>query len=100
MEKVQNVFVGLEHTGLAIGDCMLLAEGFDEWPCLPQFVPGHSWEQMMLDLVVQTAIPEVDQGRTFDVAGCEHLLTEEVRWAVLVHDGHAFMVGGAYGTEV
>ncbi len=79
---------------------MFFAEGLDERPCLSQFVPGHGWEQMMLDLIVQSAIPEVDQGRTLDIAGRKHLLAEEVRWAGLVHDGHPFMVGGTDRTEV
>jgi len=79
---------------------MLLAEGLDKRLCLSQFVPGHGWEQMMLDLIVQSAIPEVDQGRALDIAGCKHLLAEKVRWAMLVHDGHPFMVGGTDRTKV
>ena len=79
---------------------MLLAEGLDHRPCLSQFVPGHRWEQMMLDLIVQSAIPKVDQGRTLDIAGRKHLQAEEVLWAVLVHHQHPFMVGGTDRTEV
>ncbi len=100
MEEVQNFLVGLQHTGLAIGNGVLLAEGLDQGPCLSQSVPGHGREQMMLDLIVQSAIPEVDQGRALDIAGRKHLPTEEVRWAGLVHDGHPFMVGGTDRTEV
>ena len=100
MEKVQYLLVRLEHTGLAIGDRMLLAESLDERLCPSQVVPGHGWEQMMLDLIVQSAIPKVDQRRTLDVAGRKHLLTEEIRRAVLVHNRHPFMVGGADRTEV
>ncbi len=73
MEKMQYLLVGLEHTGLAIGNSMLFAKGPDERLCLSQFVPGHGWEQVMLDLIVQSAIPKVDQGRTLDVAGRKHL---------------------------
>ena len=100
MEKVQNVFVGLQHTGLAISDSMLLTEGLDKRPRLPQSVPGYSWEKMMLDLIVQSPIPKVDQRRTLDVTRCKYLLTQEVRWAVLIHDEHPFMIGGTDRTEV
>src|SRR6266700_3186096 len=38
----------------------------------------------MLDLVVQTAIPEIGEGAGFDIAGSKHLLAQEVQPAVFV----------------
>lgn len=88
MEEAQDILIGLQHSGFAIGDGVFLTEGFDERARLSQFVSGHGWEEVMLDLIVEAVIPEVNQGGTVDVAGCEYLLAQEVGWAVRVHNGH------------
>ncbi len=100
MQKAQNVLVGLKHTRLMIVDGVLLAEGFDDRLCFPQFVPGHDGKQMMLDLVVQPAIPKVDQGRTSDSAGGKHLAAEKVQRTVFVQNEHPFMVWSDDRTQV
>ena len=84
MQAVQDFPVGFQHTRLVIGDGVLLAEGFDDLLRFSQSVPGHGWEEVMLDLVVQTAIPEIGEGAGFDIAGSKHLLAQEVQGAVFV----------------
>ena len=79
---------------------MLLAEGFDDLLRFSQSVPGHGWEEVMLDLVVQTAIPEIGEGAGFDIAGSKHLLAQEVQRAVFVQNKHAFVVWRGDGTQV
>src|SRR2546421_12356711 len=54
----------------------------------------------MLDLVVQTAIPEIGEGAGFDIAGSKHLLAQEVHPAVFVQNKHALVVWRGNGTQV
>jgi hypothetical protein len=50
-----------------------VAERFDDRLRFSQFVARDLREQVMLDLVVQTTVPEVGKGVGFDVSGGEHL---------------------------
>ena len=52
MQVVQNCLIRLQAARLTIGDRACLAEGFDDVLCFSQVVAGHTWEQMMLDLIV------------------------------------------------
>ncbi len=54
----------------------------------------------MLDLVVQPAVPEVDQQRASDSAGRKHLPPQKVHRAIFVQNEHPFMVGGDDRTQV
>ena len=92
VQALKDFPVGLKHARLVIGNRALLAEGFDEKLRFSQSVPGHSREEVMLDLVVQTAIPEIGEGAGFDIAGSEHLLAQEVQLAVFIQNRHAFVV--------
>jgi len=48
---------------------------------------------MMLDLIVQAAEREVGEPAAPDVAGGQHLPTQEVMLIFHAQDGHAFVVG-------
>src|ERR1700722_6371244 len=83
-----------------IGDGVRLAEISDNLLRFSQPVSGHGREQVVLDLVVKATIPEAGQGVGFDIAGSEHLLMQEVQWAVFVYNGHTFVVGSSDRTQV
>ena len=78
MQILDDLPVGLHEAGLVVSNGMFLAEGFDDVLRFFQFVPGNSWEQVMFDLVVQTAIPEISNRMGFDIAGTEYLLVQKV----------------------
>jgi hypothetical protein len=84
VKVLQDFPVRSKHAGLVIGDGMGLAEGFDDFLRFSQFVPGHVREQVMLDLVVESAVPEVGKRVGFHVSGGEHLAAQKVQSAVLV----------------
>ncbi len=75
MKVLQEFPVGLQQPGLVIGDGMRLAERFDDRLRFSQFVARDLREQVMLDLVVQSTVPEVGKGVGFDVSGGDHLPT-------------------------
>ena len=90
----------MQDARLIIQDGALIAEGFDNTLGFSQSISRHVWEQMVLDLVVQPAIPEIDQRMSLDIAGGKYLLMQEVHWTILVQDEHSFMVGGKDRTKV
>src|SRR2546421_7807365 len=55
MEMAQRLGVGAEQRGLAVRQALLLAEPADEGLGAAQVGSGHTREQMVLDLVVETA---------------------------------------------
>ena len=73
MKVLQEFPVGLQQSSLIIGDGTRLAERFDDRLRFSQFVARDLREQVMLDLVVQTTVPEVGKGVGFDVSGGGHL---------------------------
>src|SRR5215208_4763260 len=89
---LQDLFVGLKHAGLVVGDGVLLAESPDDRLRLPQLVAGQPREQVVFDLVVETAVPEVGDRVGYDVAAGQYLPAQEVHLAVAVQEGHGFVV--------
>ena len=83
-----------------IGDGVLLTVGFDDVLRFFQSIPGHGREEMMLDLVVQSAIPEVCEGVSANIARREHLLVQKVYPAIFVQNRHTFMVRRGNRTQV
>jgi len=100
MQVLQDLPVGLQHTGFVIGDGSLPAECFDDLLYLSLVVPWHGWEQVVLDLAAERAEQEVGNAVGFEVSRGEHLPAQEVHLAVFVQDGHAFVVGGEDGSKV
>lgn len=78
VQILDDLPVGLQEAGFVVSNGMFLAEGFDDVLRFFQFVPGNGWEQMMLDLVVQAAIPEISDRMSFDIARTEYLLVQKV----------------------
>ena len=83
MEMLQDLFIGLENRGLIIGNVVLLAKISNDVLDFFQSVSGNAWEEVMLDLVVESAIPEIREGAWFDIARREHLPAKEVDLIVL-----------------
>ena len=84
VEILNNLPIGLQEASFMIRDGMFLAEGFDDALGFFQFVPGNSWKQVMFDLVVQAAIPEIGDRMSFDIAGTEYLLVQKVQRAIFI----------------
>ena len=84
MQVLEDFLVGAQHTRLIIGNSMLMAEGFDEALGFSQIRAGHTWKQVMLDLVVQSPVPKVCNGMGFHIASCHYLAVQEAHIALLV----------------
>ena len=93
MQVLEDLPVRAEHGRLVIGNRVLLTKGFDKALCFPQAVSGHAWEEMMLDLVVESSIPEVRHRMRFHIASRHHLAVQEAQIALFVQHRHAFMIG-------
>jgi len=65
---LKNFPVGLKKARLMIGDGTLLTEGFDNPLRFFQSISGNRWEQVMLNLVIQSTVPEVSEGVSPDIA--------------------------------
>ena len=59
MQVLEDLPVGLEHAGLVVGDGVISTEVSDDLLCFSQLVPGQSRKQVVFDLVVEAAVPEV-----------------------------------------
>src|SRR5215204_6729159 len=68
VEVLQDLFVGLEHAGLVVGDTVLPAEALDDRLRFFELVAGQPREQVVFDLVVEAAVPEVGYGVGDNVA--------------------------------
>ena len=68
MQVLEDLFVGLEHPGLMVGDGVLAAEAPDDRLRLSQLVAGQPREQVVFDLVVEATVPEVGDWVGYDVA--------------------------------
>ncbi len=52
---------------------MCLAERSDKTLCFFELVLRHTWEQMMLNLIIETSIPEIGQRMSIHIASSDHL---------------------------
>ena len=77
------------HVCLVVGDALLLAEGLNQHVHLLQVVAGQHGEEVVVDLVLQSAAEPVHEGRRGHVAGGGHLQLPEVGALVGGVDGHA-----------
>ena len=94
MVKVLEDFsIGLKKTGLVIRDTALLAEGFDDLLCFSQFVARDNRQQVVLDLIIQSTIPEISNRMCPDVARTQYLLMQKVQLVLFIRNEHAFMIG-------
>ena len=59
MEKSEYLFVRLPYPSVVVRYSLFLAEYPDDHLRFFEVVSGHVWEQMMLNLIIQPAIPEV-----------------------------------------
>ena len=76
--------VGLKKTDLVIRDTAFFTEGFNDLLCFSQFVPGDSWKQVVLDLVIQPAVPEISDRMCSNVARTHYLLVKEVQLGIFI----------------
>ncbi len=89
---LQDLSVGLEHAGLVVGDGVIPAELPDDRLRFSQLVAGQPREQVVFDLVVEAAVPEVRDRMGQDVAARQDLPVQEVQLAVPAQNGHGLVV--------
>ena len=78
MQVPKDQDIRAEGATLGVGDGALLTECFHDRLSLPQLVPRHAREQVMLNLVIEPAIPEVGNRIPNDVAARQNLPAEEI----------------------
>ena len=93
MQVVKDLPVGPKNARLVVGDVELPAEVFDYRLHLFKLVAGHTWEEVVFDLVVEASVPEVGDRVCHDVAAGQYLAVEEVYLAVLIQKRHGLVVG-------
>ena len=100
VQIAQGVAIGLDEAGFAIGNRARLTECSHYWLCRVELVPGHVREEMMLNLIVQPAKPEVCQGVRSDISGREDLLAESTQCIGALQHKHPLMVGREDGAHI
>src|SRR5207244_5618174 len=100
IQKLEDLYVRLQRATFSIRYRTLFAERSDDDLSPLQVVPRHAREQMVFDLVVQPAVPEVRQGVSLDIATGQHLAAHEVELALAVQSRHPLVVGGEHRPEV
>src|SRR5919106_3107687 len=100
MEVAQGLAISLEYAGLTIGDRMGLTKYFDRRLCRFELVPGHMGEEVMLNLIVQAAKPEVGERVRSDISGREDLLSDPIERTVALEHEHPLMIGCKGGAHI
>ena len=80
----EDFLVGLKKTGLVIGDTAFFTEGLNDLLCFSQFVPWDRRKQVVLDLVIQPAVPEISDRMRPHVARTQYLLVQEVQLGIFI----------------
>jgi hypothetical protein len=71
---------------------VFLAEAPDDRLRYSQPVAGHAGEEVVFDLVVEATVPEVGDRVGYDDTTGQYLPAQEVHLAVVVQEGHGFVV--------
>ncbi len=79
---------------------MLLAESLDNFSSLPQVVPGHHWKQVVLNLMIQSTVPKIDNEARFDIPSGKYLGVQKVHGIIFINGQHPLVVGGEDHTVV
>src|SRR5437764_13774347 len=83
VQEREDLAVRLKHAGLMIRDVVLLAIRANDALRLWQITTWHRREEVVLDLVVETAVPLVGDETGADVARGQHLAAQEVNLSVM-----------------
>ena len=100
MKILEDLPIGLKYRGLMVGETVRLAEGLDSFLRFSQLVPGHVQKQMVLNLVIEPAVPEVSKGIRFHVSGSKYLPLKKIKPVMFIQHKHALVVRGKNGTYV
>ena len=63
-------------------------------------VAGHGGEEMVLDLIIQSAIDEIHEPSAADIAACQYLLLEVAYGGCVFDHRHAFMIWRKYESQI
>lgn len=74
--------------------------GSDDLLRLFQIVPGHAWEEMMLNLVIQSTVHVVIKRVGCDITSGKNLAPQEFHLGAFFQDGHTFVIGSKGRTQV
>ena len=95
-----------DHTGFLAGDGHPLAKFPDDFICLGKFIPWHSREKMMCDLIVKSPIKP---GNNFfwhipaasNISRGKHLTTQKAHIAIIIINyEHSLVIGRKYCSKV
>lgn len=100
MEAGEGLPVGVDQAGLQVADPELLAVPPDDDLGPAQVRAGHAREEVVLDLVVETAQHDVRETASAHVAGGQNLAPQEVGPLVTSQNRHALVVRGEDRAEV
>lgn len=100
MQVVENFSIRLQPARLMIGERTCLAKGLDDALCFTQVVARHTGEKVMLDLIIQSSVPEIGEGVGFHIACRLHLAMQKVQGAVLVQHRHPFVIGSEDRSQI
>lgn len=100
VQAVENLSIGAPDRRFVVVEPMFDAVGANNLLRFDQLIAGHGGKKMVLDLVIEPAVPEVDDRMGAHVARRQHLLFEKGQRVVLVDDGHALVVGSENRPEV
>ena len=71
---------------------MFLAECFDDAMGLFQVFARHTGEQVMLDLIIESTIPEVIEGTRCNITGRYYLAAQEIHLCLFLQNRHTLVV--------
>ena len=100
MHRRDDLRVGAHHPGLVMLDAVVQAVASHDLARGRQMGPGHGGEEVVLDLVVETAVEVVDHAIAADVACRQHLPIEEVELVQATHHRHALVVGSDHRAQI
>lgn len=100
MEILKDLPIGLKYRGFMVRETVRLAESLDSFLCFSQLVPGHVQKQMVLNLVIEPAVPEVSKGIRFHISGSEYLPMKKIKPTIFIQHKHALVVRGKNRTDV
>ena len=100
MEEAEYFFVGLPHPSLVIVYTPFPAERPHDQLGLLMVVARQVGEQVVLDLVLQSAVPEVGNETRFNISGGEHLSSQKVQGLIFIQNQHSFVIGSEDCTVV
>ena len=76
------------------------AKSLDDGRGMFEPVAGHGGEEVVLDLIIESAVDKVHEPSAADIAACEDLLLEVAHGGFMLDHGHAFVIRREYESQI